>query len=206
MYITDHAYERLYSKYPHAGYDDIVKALSEAVSVSVEVVTAITARANPREVNSLYCAHPDYQGIFVLDASEPKLITFLRLGNLQWAHLALEAEPVLAEESDLEPVEPKIRQHEKRAAFQARLVAWRARTGWLPQPDTLYRSVSGRIFIGEVNPLGATKVYFTSRSGGCVINGCKIPGATTRVESWEPERLRAEVDKAHADNAFVVRP
>ena len=208
MQISDHAFERLYPNYPHAGYADIVKALSEANAVSPGLVTALTARANPRETNSIYVVHPDYQGIFVLDAEWPKLITFLRLSPMQWAHLALEKEgtqPVVQQE----PVAPKDwtkQTSEEKAAHRKRRAARRKGSLWSPQADTLYRSTSGRVFIGEVNPIGCTAVHFTARAGESRINGCVVPGSIVRTEMWEMERLRLEIAGVHNDNAFVVRP
>ena len=209
MYITNHAYERLRPNYPHAGQAEIEKALSESTIISAGLLTALTQRANPREVNSIYAVHPDYQGVFVLAADEPKVCTFLRFSKMQWAQLALEqddaAEPVL----QAEPVAPKSWRkatQAEREAYRAKRAAWRKATFWTPETDTLYRSVSGRVFIGPVSVLGCTEVHFTTRAGECRINGCVVPGSTTRSEMWEMERLRHDLEGVHNDNAFVVRP
>lgn len=209
MYITDHAYERLRPNYPHAGQAEIEQALSEATTISAGLLTALTQRANPREVNSIYAVHPDYQGVFVLAADEPKVCTFLRFSKMQWAQLALEqddaAEPVLRGE----PVAPKSWRkatQDEREVYRTKRAAWRKATFWTPEPDTLYRSVSGRVFIGSVNTMGRTEVHFTTRAGECRINGCVVPGSTTRSEMWEMERLRHDLEGVHNDNAFVVRP
>lgn len=208
MYITDHAYERLRPNYPHAGHKEIVKALSEATTIDAGLLTALTQRANPRKVNSIYAVHPDYQGVFVLADDEPKVITFLRLSPLQWAQLALEKDdegPALQGE----PVEPKNWRKTTKAereAYRTKRAAWRRSTHWAPEPDTLYRSVSGRVFIGEVSLIGRTAVHFTARTGQTPINGCAVPGAVIRTEQWEMERLRLDIDGVHTDNASVVRP
>lgn len=176
--ISDHAWLRISRARPDATAADVQRALSEAEEVDAGVVAALTmSNRRQRRGRALYFRHPAWAGVFVLAATVPKLITFLRFGPEQMRILGAprttpEFEPVA------EMTLRQLRAIEGDERIKARkLERWQVPTGrlWVVCPSA--KVSTSEVFVGRTNTEGWTRIYQMRRRG---------PG------EWLPNRAAAE--------------